>query len=192
MSSISKVKDHLKEHRVVMDLVEKDLSGKIAEIALLLVEELRNDKLIMWCGNGGSASDSQHLAAELVGRFKNNREPLRSVALNTDTSVLTCIANDYGYDDVFVRQLKALGRAGDVLIAISTSGNSENVLRAVKEAAQRNITTVALLGKNGGFIQEYADHSIVIPSNTTARIQEAHIFIGHLFCELIEQELGFE
>ncbi|NVK18609.1 MAG: D-sedoheptulose 7-phosphate isomerase [Methylocystaceae bacterium] len=184
--------DHFDEHQDVMVRVKEEMSEKIAELASLMAQALKNDKMIMWCGNGGSASDSQHLAAELVGRFKNNREPLRSVALTTDTSVLTCIGNDYGYDEIFNRQVKAVGREGDILIAISTSGNSENVLRAVKAANELGIISIALLGKGGGSIKDLATHELTIPSNTTARIQEAHIFIGHMFCELIERELGFE
>ncbi|MDV7340800.1 D-sedoheptulose 7-phosphate isomerase [Terasakiella sp. A23] len=191
MDNNTLVEQHFDEHRAVMEAVKSDMSAQIVDLSKMMAKALGEDKTIMWCGNGGSASDSQHLAAELVGRYKKNREPLRSVALTTDTSVLTCIANDYGYDDVFIRQVKAVGRKGDILIAISTSGNSENVLRAVKAANEMGIISVALLGKGGGPIKELATHSLVIPSQTTARIQEAHIFIGHMFCELIEKELGF-
>lgn len=182
---------NLVEHIQVIELVRDALSEPINKVGLLLVQSIVNGGTLFWCGNGGSASDSQHLAAELVGRFRKNRRPLRSIALTTDTSILTCIANDFGYDDIFSRQVEALGRPGDVLIGISTSGNSENVLRAFKSAKEVGMTTVALLGKGGGPAKDMVDHALTIPSDTTARIQESHILIGHIFCEIIEQELGF-
>ena len=180
------------EHYQIIDKVRKMPVEPIEKIGKVLAGTLKNEGTIFWCGNGGSASDSQHLAAELVGRFKNNRKALRSIALTTDTSVLTCIANDYCYDDIFSRQVEALARKGDVLIGISTSGNSENVLRAFKAAQEMGLKTVALLGKDGGEINNLADNALVIPSNSTARIQEMHILIGHILCEIIEQELGLE
>ncbi len=183
---------NLSEHIEVMEVVRDTLIGPIRRIGELLAQSLANGGTIFWCGNGGSASDSQHLAAELVGRFKKNRRALRSVSLTTDTSILTCVANDYSYDDIFVRQLEALGRAGDVLIGISTSGNSENVLRALRSSKEMGIKTVALSGKGGGLAKDLVDHALVIPSQTTARIQEFHILIGHILCELIEQELGLD
>lgn len=180
------------EHYQTIDKVRKMPVEPIEKIGKVLADTLKNEGTIFWCGNGGSASDSQHLAAELVGRFKNNRKALRSIALTTDTSVLTCIANDYCYDDIFSRQVEALARKGDVVIGISTSGNSENVLRAFKAAQEMGLKTVALLGKDGGEINDLADNALVIPSNSTARIQEMHILIGHILCEIIEQELGLE
>lgn len=179
------------EHLKVIELVQTVLAEPIQLIGKLLAETLRNSGTIFWCGNGGSASDSQHLAAELVCRFNKNRCALRSIALNTDVSVLTSVANDYGYAEVFSRQIEALGRSGDCLIAISTSGNSENIIRALKAAGELGMRTVALLGKGGGDAIEMADHVLVVPSENTARIQEAHILIGHIFCQLIEVELGF-
>ena len=178
------------EHLQTIELVHEALAEPIKKISQLLSHSLANGGTLFWCGNGGSAADSQHLAAELVGRFKKNRRALRSIALTTDTSVLTCVANDYSYDDIFARQVEALGRPGDVLIGISTSGNSENVLRAFKVAKQMGLKTIALLGKRGGYTKDLSDHALVIPSDSTARIQEAHILIGHILCELIEQELG--
>lgn len=178
------------EHLKTIELVRETLAEQIKKVGQLLAKSLAAGGTLFWCGNGGSASDSQHLAAELVGRFKKNRRPLRSIALTTDTSILTCITNDFGYNDIFLRQVEALGRSGDVLIGISTSGNSENVLCAFKAAKELGMTTIALLGKGGGPAKEMVDHSITIPSNTTARIQESHILIGHILCELIEQELG--
>ena len=145
----------------------------------------------MFCGNGGSAADSQHLAAEFVGRYINDRPPIAAIALSTDTSALTCISNDYGYEHVFSRQVSSLGRAGDTLIGISTSGNSANVIRAVEAAKQKGVHTVALLGRDGGALKDMVDVAIVVPSNVTAHIQEAHIFIGHYFCSQLEQKLGY-
>ena len=184
------VSEHFTEHLQVIEAVRTSLAAPVAEMAGVLAKALAGGGTLLWCGNGGSAADSQHLAAELVGRFKKNRRALRSVAMTTDTSILTCVANDFSYDDIFCRQVEALGRAGDVLIAISTSGKSENILRALRTAKAMGITSVALLGKGGGPAAGLADQAIVVPSDTTARIQEAHILIGHILCDLIEQELG--
>jgi D-sedoheptulose 7-phosphate isomerase len=145
---------------------------------------------LMFCGNGGSAADSQHLAAELTGRFIKDRKPLAAVALSTDSSAMTCIGNDYSFDEVFARQVMGLGRAGDVLVAISTSGNSGNVIRAVQEAKAIGMTVIGFLGRDGGKLKAMVDVPIVVPSNVTARIQESHILIGHTLCGLIEAELG--
>jgi D-sedoheptulose 7-phosphate isomerase len=190
MNNVDLVLRNFNSHIETIESVRNILTEQIITIANVMAQSLSNGGSIFWCGNGGSAADSQHLAAELVGRFKNNRRALRSIALTTDSSVLTCIANDYSYDDIFARQVEALGRPGDLLIGISTSGNSENVLRALKTAKEFNLVTVALLGKGGGSVKDLADHALVIPSDSTARIQEAHILIGHIFCELIEQELS--
>ena len=130
------------------------------------------------------------MAAELVGQFKKKRQALRSLALTTDSSVLTCIANDHSYEDIFARQVEALGRSRDVLIGISTSGNSENIMRAFKVANEMGLTTVALLGREGGRCKDFAEYALIIPSDSTARIQEVHILIGHIFCEIIEKELN--
>jgi len=176
-------------HLQTIELTRELLADPINVIGQRLAQTLAKGGTLFWCGNGGSAADSQHLAAELVGRFKKDRRALRSIALTTDTSVLTCVANDYSFDDIFARQVEALGRPGDVLIGISTSGNSENVLRAFKAAKEMSMMTIALLGKGGGPAKELADHALVIPSDSTARIQEAHILIGHILCDLIEQEL---
>lgn len=143
---------------------------------------------ILFCGNGGSAADAQHLAAELVGRFVKERESLPAIALTTDTSILTAIANDYSYDDVFSRQVAGLGQAGDVLIGISTSGNSKNVVKAIELAKQKGLKTVALTGEGGGKLGALCDAIIAVPSKTTARIQEMHILVGHIVCELVEED----
>lgn len=182
----------LDEHISVSKQIYALLSTDLLTIAKELSSALSDGGTLFWFGNGGSASDSQHLAAELVGRFKKNRRALRSIALNTDTSVLTCVANDYCYDDIFSRQIEALARPGDVLIGISTSGNSQNVLNAFKVAKDMDIKTVALLGKGGGLAKNMVDYPLVVPSDTTARIQEMHILIGHILCELIERELKFD
>ena len=180
------------EHQSTLKLVHNKLDEVIEVIGKQLANTLSNGGTLFWCGNGGSAADSQHIAAELVGRFKKNRRALRSVALTTDTSVLTCVANDYSYDDIFSRQVEALGRSGDVLVGISTSGNSENVIRALKSANDLGLTTVVLLGKDGGLAKDLAEHALIIPSNSTARIQEMHILIGHILCEIIEKELQLD
>lgn len=145
---------------------------------------------IFFCGNGGSAADSQHLAAELTGRFIKDRRPLAAMALSTDTSALTCIGNDYSFDEIFARQVVGLGRKGDLLIGISTSGKSRNVLRAIEEAKKLGMVSIGMLGRDGGQLKSLCDHSIVVPSDITARIQECHILIGHTLCGMIEQELG--
>ena len=147
---------------------------------------------LMFCGNGGSAADSQHLASELTGRFIKDRRPLAGIALSTDSSALTCIGNDYAFDEVFARQLSALGRPGDALVAISTSGNSRNVLRAVETARALGVFTLGLLGRDGGQLGRACDAAIVVPHTVTARIQEAHILIGHTLCGIIEAELGLD
>ncbi|SEQ38210.1 D-sedoheptulose 7-phosphate isomerase [Giesbergeria anulus] len=166
------------------------LDEAVLQAGQLAAQVLRQGGKLLWCGNGGSAADSQHLAAELTGRFVQDRRPLAALALSTDTSALTCISNDYSFDEVFARQVQALGRPGDLLIGISTSGNSRNVIRAVQEAQQLGLHTLGLLGRDGGALRPLCSHSIVVPSQTTARIQEAHILIGHTLCGLIEQELG--
>lgn len=151
---------------------------------------VRNGNKLMFCGNGGSAGDAQHLAAELVGRLVRDRRALPGLALSTDSSALTCIGNDFGFDEVFARQVEGLGRPGDVLFAISTSGNSRNVIRAVEVAKAGGVFSIGLLGRDGGKLAPMVDLAIVVPADETARIQEAHIFLGHVLCTLIEKELG--
>lgn len=166
------------------------LADVVQEAAQRLSTTLEAGGKVMFCGNGGSAADSQHLAAELTGRFIKDRPPLAALALSTDTSALTCIGNDYSFDEVFARQVRGLGRAGDVLVGISTSGNSRNVVRAIEEARALGVTVVGLLGRDGGVIRSMCDVAIVVPSDVTARIQESHILIGHTLCGLIEEQLG--
>jgi len=160
--------------------------------AVAFAKALEQGKTIFWCGNGGSAAESSHLAVELIGRFKNNRRPLPSISLNSDTSAITCIANDFGYDEIFARQLEGLAKEGDVLVVLSTSGKSENILRALRKAKELGVTSIALLGKGGGEAANLANHTIIIESSETARIQEIHLLIGHTFCEFAEMEMGFE
>jgi D-sedoheptulose 7-phosphate isomerase len=183
------IKRNLDEHKEVFDQLD-NLEAQIVNVASLLIEALDSGNTIFWCGNGGSASDSQHLAGELIGRFKGHRKPLKSISLNSDSAVMTCIVNDYGYEYIFSRQIEALGSKGDVLIGISTSGQSENVNNALRIANENELHTVGLLGKEGGAALHVASHTIVVPSQSTARIQEMHITIGHILCELIEEGLG--
>lgn len=180
---------NIAEHNEVLNKLYK-LEHDVLIAARLASTTLLNGGKLLFCGNGGSAADSQHLAAELTGRFIKDRRPLAAIALSTDTSALTCIANDYSFDEVFARQVASLGRHEDLLIAISTSGNSQNVIRAVEEANKKDIKTIGLLGREGGRLGSFCTHSIVVPSRVTARIQECHILIGHTLCGLIEQELG--
>ena len=184
------INNAFKEHNDVAIKTIKLVAEKIEKSSSIISESLLNKGTIFWCGNGGSAADSQHIAAEFIGRFKKDRKPLKSIALTTDTSVLTCISNDYNYESVFSRQLRALGLEGDVLVAISTSGESKNVKKVLIEAKKMGIKTIGLLGKKGGICKNYADMSLIVPSNNTARIQEMHILIAHLLCELVEKKLG--
>ena len=181
--------DNLAEHQRLFGQLGA-LSGEVQRAGTLIAGALSAGGKLLVCGNGGSAADAQHLASELTGRFIKDRRPLAAIALTTDSSALTCIGNDYGFDDVFVRPLLGLGRAGDVLVAISTSGNSANVLRAAQAARDNGIHVVGLLGRDGGQLKALSDVAIVVPSPTTARIQEAHILVIHTLCGLVEQQLG--
>jgi len=165
-----------------------DLTDKVASSAQLCIGCLKNGGKILIFGNGGSAADAQHIAAELVGKYKTNRKGLSAIALTTDTSTLTSIGNDFGYMHVFDRQVEALANKGDVLIGISTSGNSENVISALKLATKLNCNTIGLSGQDGGEINNICDISLIAPSDDTPRIQEMHIIIGHTICHLIDQE----
>jgi D-sedoheptulose 7-phosphate isomerase len=188
MSYVQKDYQALKD---CIDALEPQLS-LIESTGALIVDRLKSGKTIFACGNGGSATDSMHLCEELVGRYRDNRRPLPAVSLNTDSSVLTCIGNDYGFDAIFSRQIQALGKEEDILVGFSTSGNSENIALAFEKARSRGVTTILLSGKDGGKIKAIADHSIIIPSDNTARIQELHTFILHAWLELVEnQEWGY-
>jgi len=177
--------------RAAIDGIERltAQSHLIAEAGAIMIRSLRAGGKIMFCGNGGSAADSQHLAAELMGRFLKDRNPLPAMALSVDTSALTAIANDYGYEHVFSRQLRGLGRPGDVLIAISTSGRSRNVVAALETARENGFGTIGLCGANGGLMEEYCDVCIKAPAERTDLIQQLHITIGHILCGLVEEAL---
>jgi len=166
-----------------------ELLDSIENVSKLCVELYKNNKKTILAGNGGSAADAQHIAAEMVGRYGFDRPSLPSLALTTDTSALTAIGNDYGYDKVFSRQLEGMGQEGDLFIGISTSGNSENIINAFKSAKEKNITTVALTGRDGGEMAIIADIALIVPSESTPRIQESHILIGHIICDIIEKEI---
>jgi len=185
------IRKQIEENIAVKQQLLKQLPGVIEQAATRLVQCLKNGGKIMLCGNGGSAADAQHIAAELVVRLKSsfNRPAIPALALTVDTSILTAGGNDFGFDHIFARQVEALGKSGDALIAISTSGNSANVIEAVRVAREKGILTVGFLGGDGGKLKEQVDIPIVIPTATTARIQESHILIGHILCEIIEQEL---
>ena len=164
------------------------LIDEIERATTIVVNAIKNGNKVIFCGNGGSAADSQHLAAELIGKFYFNRQSLPAVSLTVNTSIITAIGNDFGFDKVFARQLEGIGKTGDVLIGLSTSGNSKNVVEAFKIAKKIGIKTVAFTGENGGILKDFADILINVPSNDTPRIQEAHILIGHIICELVEKE----
>jgi D-sedoheptulose 7-phosphate isomerase len=184
-----KVKDILLESIQVKEELLRTKIGSILEIAELMIECIKKGGKVILFGNGGSASDSQHIAAELVGRFKKDRAGLPSIALTTNTSIITSLSNDYGYEIVFSRQLEALGQKNDVVIGISTSGKAKNVALGIKQAKKMGIKSIALTGCDGGELAKLADVSLIVPSSITARVQEAHITIGHIICELVEQAL---
>ena len=165
------------------------LIGRINDAALMCIETLRNGGKIHFCGNGGSAADAQHLAAELSGRFYYDRPPLNAEALHVNTSYLTAVANDYSYDMIYARMLQASARRGDVLVGISTSGNSGNILKAFETAKNIGVKTIAMTGEKGGAMANVCDLLLNVPSQCTPRIQESHIMIGHIICEIIEAEI---
>jgi len=187
--AVSHVVSALGEGADLKRKLARECAPLIAQAASIVCDCLRRNGKILFFGNGGSAADAQHLAAEFVGRFVLERRALPAIALTTDTSLLTAVGNDYGFDQVFSRQIQALGSEGDVAVGITTSGNSPNVLLALKEARARGLKTIGLAGKDGGALKISVDVPIVVPSLVTARIQECHIAIGHIICELMEKEL---
>ena len=170
-------------------VVREQLSSQIAQAASLIIEAYKQGNKLLLCGNGGSAADSQHIAAELVGRFKKERRGLSAVALTTDTSIMTSVANDYWYDLLFARQVEALGDKDDILIAISTSGNSQNIIRAVEAARFKGLKTIGFLGNDGGQLKGLVDIPLIVPSQESDRTQEIHILIGHIICYLIDSQI---
>ena len=182
------VGQRLENHfKVVQDM--RKIMPELASAGLRVRTALEKGRKILICGNGGSAADSQHMAAEFVGRFVKERQSLPALALTVDTSLLTAVGNDYGFDCVFSRQVEGLGQEGDVLIAISTSGNSANVVKAVKTAKEKGIYVIALTGENGGILAKESDLCLAVPSQVTARIQEMHIMIIHMICEIAEADI---
>lgn len=177
----------IQEHIAVIEQVKQHCIPDIEEIASLCKKAVLSGKTIYFCGNGGSAADSQHLAAEFVGRFVKERRGLPAIALTTDTSILTAVSNDYGYEQIFARQVEALVRPGDVIVGLSTSGNSPNVILAMDKAKQIGAVTIGFSGSNGGKLAEYCDVCVTVPTRVTARIQEAHILIGHMICEIMDE-----
>ena len=165
------------------------LLGSIKEVAQVMIDALREGKRILWCGNGGSAADAQHLAAELSGRFYYDRPPLNAEAMHCNTSYLTAVANDYGYDLIYSRMIDGACHPGDVLVGISTSGNSKNIYNAFRKAKELGVITVAMTGASGGEMKEMADYLLNVPSTDTPRIQESHIMLGHIICEIVEAQL---
>ena len=163
--------------------------NRIQQAADMIIASLRNGGKIHFCGNGGSAADAQHLAAELSGRFYFDRPPLNAEALHCNTSYLTAVGNDYGYDFIFSRLLRGTAKAGDVIVGISTSGNSKNILKAFELAKEMGVKIIAMTGETGGAMKDYADILLNVPSKDTPRIQESHILIGHIICELVETEI---
>lgn len=165
------------------------MTGKIESVTALMIEAFSQGNKVLFCGNGGSAADAQHLAAEFSGRFYFDRDPLPSEALHCNTSYITAVANDYGYDLVYSRMIKGMGKPGDILVGLSTSGNSVNIINAMEQAKQIGMINVGLTGETGGKMKAICDHLINVPSTDTPRIQESHIMIGHIICELVEKEL---
>ncbi len=189
-----RIKEAIEENIELMNSILHDtiFMSQISQLADIMVKSLRKGGTIFFCGNGGSAADAQHLAAELSGRFYFDRAPLPAEALHCNTSYLTAIANDYGFEHVYERLIRGNGKKGDVLVGLSTSGNSLNITKAFETAKNLDITTIAFTGENGGKLKEIADYILQIPSTDTPRIQEAHILIGHIICELIETEMFIE
>lgn len=189
MDNLNLIKDRIRQSvEVKLQLLEQDSFVKtIAEAAEKITACLRSGGKVLLCGNGGSAADAQHIAAELSGRFYTDRQPLFAEALHVNTSYLTAVANDYSFDEVYSRLVKAKARKGDVLVAISTSGNSKNILRAIDEAVNEGVTVIGLTGESGGMMKDKCKYLFKVPSNDTPRIQESHILIGHILCELVEK-----
>jgi D-sedoheptulose 7-phosphate isomerase len=188
---IELIQKEIQESIKLKNRVKDELSGKIVEVAHALAECIKKGGKILLCGNGGSASDAQHLAGELVVRLSSDytRSALPAITLSSNDYVLTACANDFGFEQVFSRQIEALGKPEDLLVCISTSGNSPNLIKAAEKSKEKKMKTVGLLGRDGGKLKGLSDFSIIVPSENTARIQEIHIFVCHMLCELIEKEL---
>jgi len=186
---ISMIEKELNAHKETIEKTIEELQNHIYTACIIVTETIKNGGKVLLCGNGGSAADAQHIAAELSGRYKKERRGLPGISLTTDTSVLTAVGNDYGYDRVFDRQVDALAREGDLIIGISTSGNSKNVLRALSLGRNMGCKTIGFSGRDGGAMDEFCDINIVVPSDDTPRIQEMHIMIGHIMCQAVDDSL---
>lgn len=188
---MSKIKNIISSSIEVKSKILNDgaLLAKVEKTAKLIAEAFRNGHRVYLCGNGGSAADAQHLAAEFTGRFYSDREPLPAEALHVNTSFLTAVANDYSYDEIYQRAVKAYGRNGDVLIGLSTSGNSKNIVLAQEEGKNRGMIVISFTGEGGGKMKDSCDYLLNVPSKDTPRIQESHIMLGHIICEMVEEEL---
>ena len=189
--AVERIRTLLGQAAAVAEAMQRDerLCAALADLSEAIVATYRNGGRVLLCGNGGSAADCQHIAAELVGRFRIDRPPLAAEALAVNGSTVTAVGNDFSFDDIFARQIQALGRSGDVVIGISTSGSAENVRRALETAKSSGMTTVVFTGPDGGRIRDSADYCLHVPGNDTARIQEGHITVGHILCELVELAL---
>ena len=187
---VNKIKEIINESLEVKGRIAGDsrLTGIVAEVVTLIVDRFRQGKHLYFCGNGGSAADAQHLAAEFSGRFYINRDALPSEALHCNTSYLTAVANDFGYDLIYSRLIKGIGKQGDILVGMTTSGNSPNILKAFETAREKGITTIGMTGEGGGQLKALSDHLIDIPSRNTPRIQEGHMLLGHIICQLVEEQ----
>jgi len=183
------IQEQLRESARIKEIIRENYTNDILSTATIMIDCYKNSGKLLICGNGGSAADAQHFAAELVGRLNYDRSALPAIALTTDSSILTAVSNDYSFDTVFSRQIEALGNSNDTLILISTSGHSQNMINAVNAAKEKKMKTIALLGKDGGTLAGFVDYKIIIPSHNSQRIQEGHITIIHLWCDLIETTL---
>jgi D-sedoheptulose 7-phosphate isomerase len=181
------IQDYISEHANLLNRVSRELTPKITEVGNLLCESFGKGGRLLTFGNGGSAADAQHFAEELIGKFLRDRRPLPATSLCADGTAMTCIANDFGYADVFARQVQGLAKPGDVVAGFSTSGNSENVLRGLRAGREKGATTVAMLGRNGGKAVAEADHAIIVPGNAASHIQEMHVLIVHLLCDIVDR-----
>lgn len=185
-----KIDKNIQELKNLLDEIPNEQISLINQISEEVVKTLKSGGCVFWCGNGGSASESQHLAAELIGRYKDIRDPYKSISLSSDSAVITCISNDFDFENLFSRQLDGLGKKGDLVIALSTSGNSLNIKNVIIKAKTKEIRSISILGKGGGQINSLADLTLIVNSNSTARIQEIQALIGHIICEIAEEELN--
>ena len=184
-----KINSSFKEHLKIFNLSQRKIISNLPKIANIIYSSLIKGNKLLWCGNGGSASDCMHLSAEFVGKFKDKRKSLHSISITSDQAAITCIANDFGYKYIFSRQIEVIGKSNDILICLTTSGNSKNIIEALKTSKKKKIRTILISGNKGGRCAKYSDIQVIIPSKTTSRIQEITLFIGHLIIELVEKKL---